>query len=192
MKTIQKKTVRVFGKRHFLLGTQTDGTKVYLQEAKFDCDWYWGFGYIETFTNNAQPEKSRDISSHSHWDSSIVGDKFNNNTEYVHHINMNRNFKNTVLTDKESWLLSELMKSFYILRETSELYYTGSAHITNNETLKEFKDSTMRQEYIRINTVYIPKILNDIEKLLCDEDSSFTSFETFRLMALISIERGSK
>jgi hypothetical protein len=27
-------------------GTFADGEKVYLSQHSWDCDWYWGFGYV--------------------------------------------------------------------------------------------------------------------------------------------------
>ena len=47
------------------IGT-VDGEKIYLSAPSWDCDWYWGFGYIETYTNNNNPNKSKDIKSHQH------------------------------------------------------------------------------------------------------------------------------
>ena len=75
MKKIEKKKTEAFGKKTFLLGEDEEGVKYWLTAAKWDCGWYWGFGYIETYTNNKNPNNARDISSHSHWNSSIVGKK---------------------------------------------------------------------------------------------------------------------
>ena len=68
---MKKNTVHVFGKEFYYIGTDNNGTKHYLQKFSFDCGWYWGGGYIESFTNNRCPEKSRDISQHQHFNSLI-------------------------------------------------------------------------------------------------------------------------
>lgn len=57
----------MFGKEVYLIGINEDGEKVFLEEPSWDCGWYWGFGYLETYTNNRQITRSRDIQSHSHF-----------------------------------------------------------------------------------------------------------------------------
>lgn len=69
MTNLNKHEFSKFGDTFRLLYVDNDGTKVYLQKHKWDCDWYWGMGYLETFTNNNNPEKSYDISSHFHFSS---------------------------------------------------------------------------------------------------------------------------
>ena len=65
---MNKKQIRVFGHNYYLLGTYKDGKKYYIQEPTWDCDWYWGGIYINSFTNNNQPERSKDIDLHTHFD----------------------------------------------------------------------------------------------------------------------------
>ena len=57
-----------FGKDIYLLGQDEQGINYWLEAPKWDCIWYWGFGYIESFTNNKYPHLSKDISSHQHAD----------------------------------------------------------------------------------------------------------------------------
>lgn len=64
---MKKKQVNKFGEHRLLF--KQDGIKHYLQKHSWDCGWYWGKGYITTYTNERQPIKSKDISSHSHLDS---------------------------------------------------------------------------------------------------------------------------
>lgn len=33
-----------------LLGIRKDGQKVWLSEPKWDCGWYWGFGYLGEYS----------------------------------------------------------------------------------------------------------------------------------------------
>ena len=68
MKLVKKVNYKMFGKQIYLIGINREGEKVFLEAPSWDCDWYWGFGYLETYTNNYQITRSKDISSHSHFD----------------------------------------------------------------------------------------------------------------------------
>jgi len=171
MGKINKRVSKAFGKKIYLLGVDKEGKNVWLEEPSWDCDWYWGFGYIERYTNNKNPERSRDILSHSHWDSEIVGiidvwdekkQKFVK-SEYIHHLNENPNFKDTVLTDDESWELAELMNSFYILSKTAELLKNGCSGVTDNLAKDTIKNVEFRD---KINKIILPEIFKKIDKLL--------------------------
>lgn len=169
---LEKKVVHVFGKDHYLLGINSEGEKVYLTAPSWDCDWYWGFGYITTFTNNKNPEMSMDISSHSHWDSSIIGKHeyynhekgcFVSDNNYIHHSNEYFGRENSVLTDKESWTLAELMKTAYTLKESAELFGRGGSCVSSNPNQDILKDEALTK---RINEVLLPEVFKSIKELL--------------------------
>lgn len=63
---MKKQITHAFNKQIYLLGKNKHNKLVWLEEPSWDCDWYWGFGYMETYTNNTNPSKARDISSHTH------------------------------------------------------------------------------------------------------------------------------
>lgn len=149
---MQKKEIHAFGK-HYLLGSDKEGIKHYLQKPSWDCDWYWGFGYIHTYTNNNNPEMSRDLNSHYHWDSF---------KEYPHPIHLVK----TPFTENEWWKLRELAKTIYTLRETAQLFHLGSAHITNNPLRDEIKNPEIAEH---INKVLIPKLWAEMEKILKED-----------------------
>lgn len=171
MNTISKCKTKAFGKDVYLLGKDKNGDYIWLEAASWDCDWYWGFGYIETYTNNKHPELSRDISSHSHWDS-LVGKQeyydigkqcFRLSADYVHHLNENPNMEATVLTDKESWQLADLMKSYYTLKEAAEFYKHGNSYYTTTG----IENSLINPDAVkRINEVELPLIFRRIYELL--------------------------
>ena len=49
---MEKKVKVVNGEKFYLLGKRKEDNKnVWLQNANFDCSWYWGVGYIEIFNN---------------------------------------------------------------------------------------------------------------------------------------------
>ena len=155
---MKKKVVTFHGKKYYLLGVNANGEYQWLEEAKFDCDWYWGFGYVESFTNNKHPELAKDISAHTHFDSLFFRrnkNAFNAFKEY---------YADCTVNDNELWKLCELMKEFYIAREYSDMLYRGGANYTKSPLQELIVGDT--KEYDRINKVIIPKICEEIYKLL--------------------------
>ena len=154
---MEKRKERAFGKDTYLLGIDRYGDYIWLEAASWDCDWYWGFGYIEVYTRQKSPQASRDITSHSHF-SGLVGYK-NDNGDYIHH--PNQVLRESVLTDAESWRLADLMKSFYTLKEAAAVLGRGGSHISgNNEGLI---DKSMSD---RINHELIPVIFEEVYSIL--------------------------
>lgn len=159
MEKIEKKISQAKnGKKVFLLGIDEYGSNVWLEAASFDCGWYWGFGYIETYEGNKAPNIARDIDSHSHYDSSIWSSR-NVKGDFVYHINM-MDWKASTLTDGEAWKLSELMREFYCLRETAQLFDRGSMNICDAGFPK---DELLSK---RINEVLLPAIFEKVYSLL--------------------------
>lgn len=156
--TLQKKKSHAFGRDTYLLGQDAEGTKYWLEEAKWDCNWYWGGGYVETYTNNNYPSMSKDIISHSHFDS-----LFFNNANKNGHDAFQEFFVVTPFSDKEIWTICELMKSFYIARQYSDMLYCGGAHYTSNPARETIKNES---EYKRINEVVIPSIMKALYNIL--------------------------
>ena len=158
---MEKEKRSAFGKEIYLLGSDENGTKYWLEEASWDCDWYWGFGYIETYTNNNCPERSRDINSHEHYDTKILKNG-------VCPDDFKKIFKNTPLNNNEIWKLNELMETFYTLKKTSALYYRGSSNITKNDLSSSIKND---DEYKRINKEIMPKLFEEVYKILSTNES---------------------
>lgn len=157
---------RVFewrGVTYYYLGTAADGTNYFYQRATFDCDWYWGIGYVESFTNNSHPWLSRDIDSHTHFDYLMDQQTRLGGT----HINWFNGFKNTfhetLLTDSEIWKVCEIMKSLYTARAYSDMLYRGGSHYTSNPVAETIKNSA---EYERINKVAIPALSEKLYSIL--------------------------
>lgn len=154
-------------RRGYFLGILEDEDKVYLEQPSFDCNWYWGFGYIEIYTPGY-----REQHTHTHWNHYIVGKNeyydtekgcFRLPCEYTYHINDNKDFKFTVLTDKMSWTLAELMSTAYQLRKQAELVKMGGSHITTNPLKDILKDM---EQYTKINGELLPLVFNEIDKIL--------------------------
>lgn len=156
---MKKTKSRAFNKDTYLLGCDKDGVYYWLEEAKFDCGWYWGVGYVETYTNNKNPSVAKDINSHSHFDYMFF--KQNEDCYDV----FKEFFTETVLTDKEIWQLLEIMGTLYTLRKYSDTIYSGGYHITINPCQELIKNE---EEYKRINQVIIPALLSQLYKLLSE------------------------
>lgn len=146
-----------FGKKCYLLGADDDGVWYWLEESKFECGWYWGGGYVETYTNNKTPSMSKDIKSHMHFDCMF----FNNHKNAFHAFK--EFFAETPLTDGDIWKLCELLKSFYVARAYSDMLHIGGAHYTSNPARETIKSD---EEYERINKKLIPSIMEEVYRIL--------------------------
>lgn len=161
MAKMKKQIKTIFGKKVFLLGVDHDGTYRWLEAPSWDCGWYWGFGYIEAYTNNKQPERSKDISEHTHWDSLFMNGNKNAYDAFKEF------FTSTPLSDDELWELCDLMKSFYTLTGAAELFGRGYSYYTEKAKLEEVKDKDL---VLRINTVMLPAIFEKIGLLFQDPE----------------------
>lgn len=172
---LEKRKSHAFGKDIFLLGRNRDRKLVWLEAPKWDCGWYWGFGYIETYTNNNYPEKSKDIDSHSHFSGLIGSQEYYDSekqcwrkSEYIHNVYDSPVFIETAFSSKEGWQLSELFRQFYLLKEMAEFCHKEKpgCHITESPV----DHGNMKDWYEHINKVMIPKITDAILKILSLEE----------------------
>lgn len=154
---MKKKTTRAFNKEIYLLGKDANGTLYWLEEPSWDCGWYWGFGYIETYTNNKNPHLARDINSHQHFDGLFLkGNKCC--------IDMFKEFfVETPLNDNEIYELCDYMTTFYTLQKTAELYKHSCSWITERAKIEDLRNEDGR-EYI--NKKILPQVFERIKKLL--------------------------
>lgn len=161
---MEKKIIRVFGKRYLLLGKGQNGKKYYLQAPSWDCGWYWGLGYINSFTNNATPEKSKDIASHQHFDNIFLkkGDYIDNFKNFFSELSIG----DISIWNKDLRQLLDLMKSAYLLRESAELFCRGGASISENSLKNELKNSDY---YKNICKNLLPAIFAKIGEILGDD-----------------------
>lgn len=155
---LPKTKSHAFGKDCYLIGRDKCGDLIWLEAAKWECGWYWGFGYIEVYTNQKNPSKARDISSHSHWDD-LVGKQ--DDGSYKHHVN--EVLQESVLTDSEAWELSDLMESFYTLKKTAELVKNGGSHLSGSGNRDYMKAPDLIKQ---INEVMLPKLFKDVYAIL--------------------------
>ena len=139
-----KKTINFIDK--FKMG-KSKGEKIYeyLAPPSGDCDWYWGFGYLQ----------NKDI--HHHIDT-LNKDKnmFNALKDYYGE-------SLTIKDDSDLWTFCELVSTFYTLKETAEVLGRDGSHYTTNPVSKTIKN---KDEVKRINEIVLPEIFNAIEDIL--------------------------
>lgn len=155
---IPKQVSRRQGHLYFLLGKDANDNKYWLEQHQWACDWYWAFGYVQSFEQNWPPERARDIETHDHFNRLFL------NGEYI------ENYKvffsgGVTLEDEKIWKLMEAMKEFYLTNEYYELLYRKSAHITSlPEEVKRVISN--HAEQIRLKDEVIPAICKYAEGLL--------------------------
>lgn len=127
---LNKQLKNKFGKTFYLIGIRTeDNQKVWLEDFSWDCDWYWGGGYLEVFNKTYT-----DINEHYHINSLIKDCNLFDGIK--------KHFKEIVLTDEELWEFCDYIKSFYTLKEMAELVHQGGSNYTSEKIL-DFKDPNM-------------------------------------------------
>ena len=164
---LQKRKSHAFGKDIYLLGCGVDRKLMWLEEPKWDCGWYWGFGYVESYTNSQYPDRAKDIDSHSHF-SGLIGSQEHYDHEkgcyckgkYVHNVYDSPQLVETTFTSDEGWKLSELFKQFYLLKEMAEFTYKEKPGC--NVTTSPVDHGNMKEWHEHINKVMIPKIITEI------------------------------
>lgn len=154
---MKKQTTQAFNKKIYLLGADANGKKYWLKAPSWDCGWYWGFGYVETYTNNNHPERAKDIKSHQFFD-----DLFFDNG--ICGYNAFKNFfVDTTLTNDEIWRLCDYMKTFYTLKAAAKLFGHGHSYYTSKAKIQILQDDDLTQN---INEKMMPELFKQIDILL--------------------------
>ena len=154
MESMKKEISEKLGKR-FLLGTK-DGEKHYLVAPSWDCGWYWGYGYVQTYN-----KRKNDVELHQHFDGLFFKSSKNGYDAFKEF------FDDMTVSDKELWTLIELMRTIYTLKETAEILGRGGSHYTTNPC----KDIIINIEEVeRINKIVLPALFEQVEKLLTESE----------------------
>lgn len=165
--TMAKMRATKLGKEVWLLGKDKDDMNLYLVKASWDCGWYWGFGYVQSY-------KRGDIEIHTHIDSSFMGvqkvwdidkNKFVE-TGYIHNIYDAPMLAETTFSEEEGWQLSELFKQFYKFKEVAEILHRGGAGITTLCDYLKIDYPEREARYKEINEVILPQIFEKIYSIL--------------------------
>lgn len=127
-----------------------DGEVEYLASPSWDCDWYWGFGYLQNKNLHHHIDGLWKESNKNMFDAikEYYGETLNN----ILQIDDNKNL----------WVFCELMATFYALKEAAEVFGRGGAYYTDNP-IKELIKNTKEVE--RINKIILPALFDEIYKL---------------------------
>ena len=154
------------GNYYYFLFNDEQGIKYYLNHPSWDCGWYWGFGYITTFSNNRNPEKSKDIGSHQHF-----GTLFGHN--HLHWMTDENIIIYPVLNPgnrmgDDRWQMHELFAQFYHLRKMAE--FSAKKPIPGMHlTTSSVNHGNMDQLAAHINQNMIPAVMHKIISMLTPE-----------------------
>jgi hypothetical protein len=166
---LKKEKSHAFSKDVYLLGKNDEGEKYWLEAPSWDWGWYWGFGYVETYLSNRQPNKAKDISSHSHISGFFGKVEYYNSelhktvvSDYIHNLYDSPKLTSTTFTKEESWELSELFKQFYFLQDVVANFKNGKCSIAST-TIESWEKPELVKE---VNEVLIPRVTNRIVEIL--------------------------
>ena len=132
---------------------------IYLTPPSWDCDWYWGFGYLGN------------KNCHYHIDGLNKIETYNSEKkvfeyEFVNlYDGLKKHFGDSFIVkeDKDIWMLAELFKTFYTLKETAEVLGRGGSHYGYNPCSLIIKNDI---EVKRINEIVLPAIFKEIYNIL--------------------------
>ena len=130
----------------FLMG-EVDGEKIYLSAPSWDCDWYWGMGYIGN------------KNCHYHLD----GLTKTHNTDLCSAIRKEFGDSLTITDESDQWKFAELIQTAYNLRLTAEVLGRGGSHLTTNPCASIIMN---KDEAKRINEKVLPAIFDAVEDIL--------------------------
>ena len=91
------------------------GENVWLEKHKWDCGWYWGFGYVGN------------LRCHFHFEALLYPKDANNTVQYL----ASELFEKTCITDDEWWVIRDLFVQAYALKGAAEVYRHGGHQTTN-------------------------------------------------------------
>ena len=133
------------GDSKVFFGTRkSDNTRIQISKPKWDCDWYWSFGYLG----------NRD--EHYHLSGYADGRNINIYDALEKDYDLNPKIK------AKLWDFCELVKTAYVLKETAEVLGRGGSHYTKNVCASVIKNST---EVKRINEVVLPAIFEQLNAI---------------------------
>lgn len=137
--------------------TEFDG-EVYLARPSWDCDRYWGFGYLECWDDRKQ-----DIDFHTHINSEFSKLPDGRRCNWFDGMKALLDKGDVFESDKDRWKFLEIVKTIYSLQETAEVLGRGGSHYTTNPCAELIMN---HDEVRRINCKVIPALIDEMYKLL--------------------------
>lgn len=166
---------------YYLIGTDNNGNRVWLEKPSWDGGWYWGFGYLQTMQGNREPSYARDIDCHTHWDSCVSESRKNAYDWFIetfgkpttdlcgYPTKADKDTRMCRFTDKQVWRLCELMATAYTLRKAAEVIGRGKSNYGENPCVEFIKNI---REAKRINSKVLPAIFAEIGKIFDEADKA--------------------
>ena len=153
----------------YLGKTKDDNSSVYLEGFSWDCDWYWGGGYLGNRSFHTHFDgcflDSVDVRGHclgnfvSPW---YEGRCPENSTEISNGCSVWEGLgfflDNPQFTDNEWWRIKDLYKQFYSLREAADTFQYGGHCTSGGRNEAEINLPMAKQINDHIENVIIPEI----------------------------------
>lgn len=140
--------------KNVVLGTPVNEIRpVSLRRPSFDCNWYWGFGYLGN------------LECHYHLSGLADGKNINLFDAIKQHFGDSLIFKDDALL----WQFCEVVNTVYALCKMSELLYIGGSNYSNNPCRDELK--AKKEWYVEINEVLIPNQIAAMYDILAKVDA---------------------
>lgn len=117
------------------------------QPPSWDCDWYWGFGYLQ----------NSDVHYH------VDGLCKTHNTNMFDALKEEFGKTLTITKDADLWIFCELMQTFYTLKQAAEVLGRGGSNYTSNPCEEVIKDTAYTT---RINEMMLPAVFDALDSLL--------------------------
>ena len=114
---------------------------IYLTKHKWDCDWYWAFGYLGN------------KNTHFHFEAYINDHRY----EVTSHL------KGSNINQNEWWVIRDLFVQAYALKKAAEVYRYGGHQSTRPGITDLIEDKTM---VTRLNAD-LERILNVLWDFIC-------------------------
>lgn len=130
-----------------------DGRGIALRRPSWDCDWYWGFGYLGNW----------DCHFHLNGLESMDSECYRKNL--FDQLKVFFGDSLTIKDDKLLWKFCEIVTTIYTLREAAEVFYRGGSNYSSNPD----KPSLVNKDYTQhINETLIPMQIMSLYKVLKD------------------------
>ena len=104
------------------------GDVIWLEKHKWDCSWYWAFGYLG----------NKDC--HFHFDSLLYPKVGGSVLHKAYEL-----FEETRIADNEWWVIRDLFVQAYALKRAAEVYRYGGHQTTLAGTTDIIKDESMEK-----------------------------------------------
>lgn len=125
---------------------------IYLETPTFDCDWYWGFGYLGNKHCHYSLESFQQVSCFGEYRNISMPDALQRDYDLCESL---RN-PNTL------WTFCELVKTAYALKEVAAICNRGGSNYSNNPCKELLKNN---EQYEHINFVLLPALFKELDQL---------------------------